>query len=353
MNLVVNARDSMPSGGKITIQSSSVTVRHNVGEHRSIQPGRYSVVAVADTGHGMDKETQSRIFEPFFTTKEKGKGTGLGLSTVYGIVKQSNGYVSADSHTGTGTTFFATCRASRIRLRTFPSQRRKMKREDRRQNSPRRRRRVSARTSSRHTGFPWLQRSRSRQWRIRTPSRRRNQGPDRHPRHRRSHARHWWSRASQKNSSRSSGHQRPLSLGLYRRCHCHPGSAYSRIRSPAEALPRCRIWLRKSAKYYERGRIPNPPPLPARDPDFKVSKLQGFTISRRCVRSLSCKSNGVLEPSRLNHRNFETWHLMRRNSRQHCPQQRNKLTHHSPAHFQNLFMNERLVQYPRRHVRNT
>jgi two-component system, cell cycle sensor histidine kinase and response regulator CckA len=106
MNLVVNARDSMPSGGKITIQSSSVTVRHNVGEHRFIQPGRYSVVAVADTGHGMDKETQSRIFEPFFTNKEKGKGTGLGLSTVYGIVKQSNGYVFADSHTGTGTTFF-------------------------------------------------------------------------------------------------------------------------------------------------------------------------------------------------------------------------------------------------------
>jgi two-component system cell cycle sensor histidine kinase/response regulator CckA len=106
MNLVVNARDSMPSGGKITIQSSSVTVRHNVGEHRFIQPGRYSIVAVADTGHGMDKETQSRIFEPFFTTKEKGKGTGLGLSTVYGIVKQSNGYVFADSHTGTGTTFF-------------------------------------------------------------------------------------------------------------------------------------------------------------------------------------------------------------------------------------------------------
>jgi PAS domain S-box-containing protein len=106
MNLVVNARDSMPAGGRITIQSSNVTVRQNVGEHRFIQPGRYSVIAVADTGHGMDKETQSRIFEPFFTTKEKGKGTGLGLSTVYGIVKQSNGYVFAESQIGAGTAFY-------------------------------------------------------------------------------------------------------------------------------------------------------------------------------------------------------------------------------------------------------
>jgi PAS domain S-box-containing protein len=106
MNLVVNARDSMPSGGRITIQSSNVTVRQSLGQHRFIQTGRYCVIAVADSGHGMDKETQSRIFEPFFTTKEKGKGTGLGLSTVYGIVKQSNGYVFADSHIGTGTTFY-------------------------------------------------------------------------------------------------------------------------------------------------------------------------------------------------------------------------------------------------------
>ncbi|MGA9526933.1 MAG: PAS domain S-box protein [Terriglobales bacterium] len=106
MNLVVNAKDSMPEGGKIVIQSANVLVRPNTGEHRFIQPGHYSVISVADTGHGMDKETLSRIFEPFFTTKEKGKGTGLGLSTVYGIVKQSNGYVIAESNVGLGTTFY-------------------------------------------------------------------------------------------------------------------------------------------------------------------------------------------------------------------------------------------------------
>ncbi|MGA8300431.1 MAG: ATP-binding protein, partial [Terriglobales bacterium] len=106
MNLVVNAKDSMPEGGRISIRSMNIAVRQNVGEHRFIQPGRYAVIAVADTGHGMDRETQSRIFEPFFTTKEKGKGTGLGLSTVYGIVKQSNGYVFAESQIGSGTTFY-------------------------------------------------------------------------------------------------------------------------------------------------------------------------------------------------------------------------------------------------------
>jgi CheY-like chemotaxis protein len=106
LNLCLNARDAMPSGGTLLLSTDTLVLGETVSEHRlHIEPGRYVVFSVTDTGQGMSPEVQQHIFEPFFTTKEVGKGTGLGLAMVYGVVKQHKGTIHVNSELGKGTTF--------------------------------------------------------------------------------------------------------------------------------------------------------------------------------------------------------------------------------------------------------
>jgi signal transduction histidine kinase len=105
VNLAVNARDAMPKGGHLRIETSAATVDAQRATREGVQAGSYIVLAVTDTGAGMSAEVQAKVFEPFFTTKAADKGTGLGLSTVYGIVRQSGGFIDLTSVVGSGTTF--------------------------------------------------------------------------------------------------------------------------------------------------------------------------------------------------------------------------------------------------------
>lgn len=122
VNLAVNARDAMPQGGEVRIETGHVEIENGDGlQHLNIEPGRYILIRVSDTGTGMSDHVKRRIFDPFFTTKEKGKGTGLGLSTVYGIIKQSGGHVEVESEEGKGSAFSIYMPATKEKLSNKPA----------------------------------------------------------------------------------------------------------------------------------------------------------------------------------------------------------------------------------------